>query len=189
MLATERAAAIEDHRVLDGLLVRTAAGESAAFRALYDQTGPRLFAICLRLGRNRALAEEFLQEGYARIWERAGQFDATRGSAWAWMVAIVRNHAIDQIRAMRRDLAPESEGLEIADPIAVGGMEMHVEMIGVLRRLEEFDEGPRRAIILAYRDGLSYEELAGRMGIPVGTAKTWVSRGLTRLRRALEETS
>jgi RNA polymerase sigma-70 factor (ECF subfamily) len=189
MLATERAAAIEDHRVLDGLLVRTASGDRAAFRSLYDQTAPRLFAICLRLGRNRALAEEFLQEGYARIWERAGQFDAARGSAWAWMIALVRNGAIDQIRAMRRDLAPETEGLEIADPLAVGGMETQVEMIGVLRCLAELDEGPRRAIILAYRDGLSYEELAGRLGIPVGTAKTWVSRGLARLRRALDQGS
>jgi RNA polymerase sigma-70 factor, ECF subfamily len=189
MLARERAAASEDHRILDGLLARTAAGDRAAFRALYDQTAPRLFAICLRLGRNRALAEEFLQEGYARIWERAAQFDAARGSAWAWMIAIVRNHAIDQLRAMRRDLAPESEGLEIPDPRATGGMETQIEMIGVLRCLAELDEGPRRAIVLAYRDGLSYEELAGRMGIPVGTAKTWVSRGLARLRRALEEAS
>jgi RNA polymerase sigma-70 factor (ECF subfamily) len=181
MLATERAAAVEDD--LDILLSRVAGGDRQAFRALYDATAPRLFAICLRLTRNRALAEDVLQEAFARVWERAVQFDPARGHAWTWMVAIARNHAIDCIRGART--FPELDPGH-ADPLAVVAIETQAEMVGVLRRLDGLEEGPRRAILLAYRDGLGYEELAHVMGIPVGTAKTWVSRGLARIRRDMD---
>jgi RNA polymerase sigma-70 factor, ECF subfamily len=178
----------EDGNVLDGLLVRAATGDQAAFRALYERTASRLFAICLRLGRERALAEDLLQEGYARIWERARQFDPERGSALAWMIAVTRNHAIDVIRQRARELgAPEDSALEIADPGALGAIEWRVELRAVKRCFGALDEGPRRAILLAYQEGLSYEELSGALGIPVGTAKTWVRRGLAKVRQCLEQ--
>jgi RNA polymerase sigma-70 factor (ECF subfamily) len=181
MLATERAARVKDD--LDALLSRVAAGDRGAFRTAYDATAPRLFAICLRLTRNRPLAEDVLQEAFARVWERAAQFDPARGHAWSWMVAIARNHAIDCIRGTRT--FPEIDP-EHADPLAAAIMETQAEMVGVLRRLDGLEDGPRRAILLAYRDGLGYEELAHVMGIPVGTAKTWVSRGLARIRRDMD---
>ncbi|MGZ8389754.1 MAG: sigma-70 family RNA polymerase sigma factor [Rhodoplanes sp.] len=89
---------------LDALLARTASGDQTAFRALYDRTSGRLFAICLRIARNRTLAEDFLQEAYARVWERSPQFDPQRGSALAWMIALTRNHAIDVIRTRGREV-------------------------------------------------------------------------------------
>jgi RNA polymerase sigma-70 factor (ECF subfamily) len=89
---------------LDALLARTASGDKLAFRALYDRTSGRLFAICLRIARNRTLAEDFLQEAFARVWERAPQFDRQRGSALAWMIALTRHHAIDVIRMRGREV-------------------------------------------------------------------------------------
>src|ERR1700752_4152046 len=92
-----------ERRALDELLARTASGDRTAFRALYERTSGRMFAICLRIARNPTLAEAFLQEAYTRIWERARQFDPARGSAMAWMITVARNHAIDVIRQRRRE--------------------------------------------------------------------------------------
>jgi RNA polymerase sigma-70 factor (ECF subfamily) len=89
---------------LDRLLIRTATGDQGAFRLLYERTSGRLFAICLRIARNRTLAEDFLQEAYARVWERSPQFDPQRGSALAWMIALTRHHAIDVIRMRGREV-------------------------------------------------------------------------------------
>ena len=179
-------AADRDH--LDGLLARTATGDHAAFRALYGHSAGRLFAVCLRIARDRSLAEDLLQEVYLRIWERARQFDPARGSALAWMIAIARNHAIDAIRArIREAIVPDEHAIDVADAGALRGMEARIELPAVTRYLAALDEGPRRAIVLAYRDGLSYDELSALMGIPVGTAKTWVSRGLARIRHCLDE--
>src|SRR5215207_10027365 len=80
---------------LDDLLRRTASGDQGAFRALYEQSAGKLFAVCLRIVRHRRLAEELLREAYVRIWERARQRDPRSGSALSWMIAIVRDHAID----------------------------------------------------------------------------------------------
>src|SRR6185312_3717632 len=104
---------------LEALLVRVAGGDQHAFRLLYERSSGRLFAICLRIARERSLAEDFLQEAYARIWERSRQFDATRGSALAWMIAITRNHAIDVIRVRQREVAlPDEDAIALADPKA-----------------------------------------------------------------------
>ena len=172
---------------LEALLVRAAAGDQGSFRLLYERTSGRLFAICLRIARERSLAEDFLQEAYARIWERSRQFDAARGSALAWMIAITRNHAIDVIRVRQREVAlPDESALEIADPKS-GEAETRLDYGAACRCLASLEEGPRRAILLAYRDGLSYKELAVVLGAPIGTVKTWVHRGIASLRNRLDE--
>jgi RNA polymerase sigma-70 factor (ECF subfamily) len=181
------AAAQSEASALNGLLARTAAGDHAAFRALYERTAARLFAICLRIARDRSLAEEIVQEAYVRIWERARQFDPARGSALSWMIAVARNHAIDLVRLRVRELGSPDELLaEAADPVALSDIETRIELPAVRRCLAALDEKMRHAIILAYRDGLSYAELAAVLGIPVGTAKTWVSRGLARIRDCMD---
>ena len=170
---------------LDGLLARTAGGDRAAFRSLYDATSSRLFAICLRIVKDRAAAEDVLQEAYVRVWERARQFDPARGGAFAWMVAIARNHAIDVVRSRRRG-AHEDIDLEMIDPAAHGGIEAAADLGPLGRCLARLEEGPRRAIVLAFRDGLTHEELAQTLDVRLGTVKTWVSRGVARLRLCLD---
>lgn len=172
---------------LEVLLARVAAGDQNSFRLLYERTSGRLFAICLRIARERSLAEDFLQEAYARIWERSRQFDAARGSALAWMIAITRNHAIDVIRVRRREVAlPDEDAIAVPDPKA-GEAEARLDYDAACRCLDSLEEGPRRAILLAYRDGLSYKELAVVLGAPIGTVKTWIHRGIASLRNRLDE--
>ena len=172
---------------LDALLARTASGDQNAFRALYDRTSGRLFAVCLRIARNRTLAEDFLQEAYARVWERSPQFDPQRGSALAWMIALTRNHAIDVIRTRGREvLSVDGTEFELPDQPALAPAEARLDYPAITRALAELDEGPRRAIMHAYLDGMSYQEVGAALGIPIGTAKTWVSRGIAKLRRSLD---
>lgn len=172
---------------LDALLARTASGDQTAFRALYDRTSGRLFATCLRIARNRTLAEDFLQEAYARVWERSPQFDPQRGSALAWMIALTRNHAIDVIRTRGREvLSVDGTEFEVPDQPALAPAEARLDYPAIARALAELDEGPRRAIMHAYLDGMSYQEIGAALGIPIGTAKTWVSRGIAKLRRSLD---
>lgn len=180
--ATERAAAnAPAAETLEALMMRTAAGDESAFRALYDRTCGRLFAICLRIARDRTLAEDFLQEAYARVWERSRQFDPKRGNALAWMIALARNHAIDVIRVRGREVVtPDAPEFELPDPAAFAGVDVQLDLPVVWRSLAELDEGPRRAILHAYLDGLSYQEISASLGVPVGTAKTWVSRGIAK---------
>ena len=187
--ATTEAASVSapTEEALDALLVRTAEGDEVAFRALYERTSGRLFAICLRIARDRTLAEDFLQEAYARVWERARQFDPRRGSAWAWMIALTRHHAIDVIRVRGREVVtPDAPEFELPDPQAFAGVDIRLDAPVMWRALGELDEGPRRAILRAYFDGFSYQEISLSLGVPIGTAKTWVSRGLAKLRRSLE---
>ena len=172
---------------LDALLARIASGDQNAFRALYDRTSGRLFAICLRIARNRTLAEDFLQEAYARVWERSPQFDPQRGSALAWTIALTRNHAIDVIRTRGREvLSVDGTEFEVPDQPALAPAEARLDYPAITRALAELDEGPRRAIMHAYLDGMSYQEIGAALGIPIGTAKTWVSRGIAKLRRSLD---
>ena len=111
----------------------------------------------------------------------------TAAIALAWIIGIARNHAIDVIRSRSREaIAPHEIDLEAADPAAHGGIEAVTDLGAVGRCLASLDDGPRRAIVLAYRDGLSHEELAAVLGAPLGTVKSWVSRGLARLRLCLD---
>ena len=173
---------------LDDLLQRTAAGDQAAFRMLYEQSAGTLFAVCLRIVRHRRLAEELLREAYVRIWERAREHEP--GSALSWMIAIVRDHAIDTIRLrMGEDRPPDDLTLEAAEPSALGAIEAKVEFEAIGRCLRELPYAERHAIILAYRDGLSYEQLAVLLGVSTESVKASVGQGLAQLRTCLDQTS
>ena len=177
-----------DEAVVDELLKRTAAGDQAAFSALYERTAGRLFAVCLRVARHRRLAEELVRETYVRIWDTARQFDPAQGRALAWMTSIARTHAIDVIRIKIREPRPPDEvTLEAAEPTALGAMEARVEFDAVGRCLRDLEYGERHAIVLAYRDGLSYDQLAVLLGVSVETVKEWVSRGLAKLRDCMDK--
>jgi RNA polymerase sigma-70 factor (ECF subfamily) len=182
MLSTElpRALAMTGEDVLAGLLARIAAGDEAALRSLYQRSSGRLFAIILRIVRDPASAEAALAQAYAGIWERARTFDPAHGSALAWMIAIARQQAIEAARSRPRDLG-------ILNRNEPGELEGRTELAGLRRCLEQIEEPARRAVLLAYCDGLSYDELAAVLGVPADTAKTWVSRALARLRQSLDD--
>jgi RNA polymerase sigma-70 factor (ECF subfamily) len=169
-------------------LIRGAArGDRAAFAALYTSTSAKLFGVALRILGQREWAEEALQESFVAIWQRAGDYDPARGSAMGWLATIVRHCAIDQRR--RRGARPESRTAPeeaLAAMAAPGAADTGAELGALQRCLDELDEQPRRAVLLAYCYGLTRDELAVQLGVPVGTVKSWLRRSLERLQKCLE---
>lgn len=161
-------------------------GDTDALALVYGQTSPKLLGILRRLLGRRDLAEELLHDVYLRVWDRAASFDPARGTAMAWLVTIARNAALDQIRRSGREVpAEDNPGLaERADPLDLAAASQARRALeDCLGRLEE---EPRRCVLWAYHEGLTYDELARRTGRPVNTVKSWVSRSLQRLRACLE---
>ena len=168
-------------------LAAVAAGDGDALAVLYGQTSGRLMAVLLRLLRRRELAEEVLHDVYLRVWDRAHSFDAAKGSAMGWLVAVARNTALDHFRRHRREVVGiadvEATVEEPAGPDLASASAARRALQACLDRLEP---EPRRCVLMAYRDGLTHDELAARLGRPTGTVKSWVRRSLLRLRRCLE---
>lgn len=176
---------------LNALLARAGRGDKAAFRQLYEATAPQLFALCLRLLRERSLAEEALQEGFLDAWRGAATFRPERGHALGWLATVVRNRAIRLARRQARG-APVDDAAGAADQPSderdaldrLADLEDERALAHCLRELSEHE---RRAILLAFYQGLSHGDIARRTSRPVGTVKSWIRRGLNRLRRCLDE--
>jgi RNA polymerase sigma factor (sigma-70 family) len=167
---------------------RVAAGDRAALRQLYDATSAKLFAVCLRILSDREEAEDVLQEVYVTIWRRADRFDGARASVMTWASTIARNRSIDRLRARGpMAYADQVEDLEIADG-AVGAEALLVsagEQQRLHRCLSELDPRTEKVIRTAFFEGVTYEALARRMDTPLGTVKSWVRRGLAKLKGCL----
>jgi RNA polymerase sigma factor (sigma-70 family) len=172
------------------LMVRVAAGERAALRQLYEATSAKLFGVCLRILSDREESEDVLQEVYVTIWRRADRFDATRASVMTWISTIARNRAIDRLRA-RGPLAyaDQVDDLEIADGAA--SAETLLVSAGDAGRLNlclsELDARTQNVIRPAFFEGVTYEAIARRMNAPLGTVKSWVRRGLAKLKGCLSQ--
>ncbi len=173
---------------LAGLMRRVAARDEAAFKALYRQTNAKLYGIVFRILPRKDAAGEAVQEAYVRIWERAGGFDASKGSPLAWMATIARNRALDEVRRVRppslEDM-PESfePAADAVDPLAA--RERSERLAALIACLEALEEEKRAIVLLAYYRGASREALAKRFGRPVPTIKTWLHRSLAQLRDCL----
>ncbi len=178
-----------DRDRLGTLLGDAAAGDRVAFRDVYRATAPHLFGLALRLLRRRDAAEEVLQEAFVSIWQHAGDYRRERGSPIAWMGTIVRNRALDRIRRERATVAlddvPGHEDWQDGDPQPDEATAASQEARRLAVCLDALDEKPRRAIVLAYREGLTHEEIARRLPAPLGTVKTWIRRGLMQLKDCL----
>jgi RNA polymerase sigma-70 factor (ECF subfamily) len=173
---------------LADLLSRIAARDATAFATLYKQTSGKLYGVIARILPRGDAGVEALQEAYVRIWEKAGDFDPTRGSPLAWMATIARNRALDEVRRVRpgslEDL-PESfePAADEVDPLAA--RERSEALAALINCLEALDEERRTVVLLAYYRGWSREALAKRFGRPVPTIKTWLHRSLAQLRDCL----
>ena len=173
---------------LAALIGAVAAGDRAAFRAVYERTSAKLYGICLRLLGSEAEAEDVLQEAYVTVWRNARRFDSAKASAITWLAVIARNKAIDRLRRRR----PVADGLEAAaevpddGPLATAVIEQKDDARRLAHCLDQLDERARAMIRAAFLDGASYPELAEREGVPLGTMKSWIRRGLTRLKGCVE---
>ncbi len=172
-----------------GLISRTALRDRPAFARLYEMTSPKLFAVALRILKNRAEAEDALQEIYVKVWNRADRFAGGGSSPVGWLIAIARNHAIDILRARRSGHDDIEDHGELADrgpspeASAVAASERQ-RLDDCLGRLD----GPKAESVRgAYLEGYSYQELAERHAIPLNTMRTWLRRSLMKLKECLEE--
>jgi len=171
------------------LISRVATGDRAAFASLYKITNPKLFAICLRILKHRSDAEEALQEVYIKVWHGARTFAAGSGSPATWLAAIARNHAIDVIRARKPVTEDINEAYDLADE-TISTPEQHVVMADEGRRIDncmrELDAIHAGAVRRAYVEGLSYNELAADLDVPLNTVRTWLRRSLLKLRECMQ---
>ncbi len=185
-----------DDLALERLLGRVALQDRAALRELYRAVAGRLLAVANRVLDDRAAAEDVLQDAFVTVWTRAAQFPALRTSPLAWLTTIVRHRAIDLLRRRRPETPlqwTDSEGREHAHDVADESGSPLDRLLATQSegRLGEclgaIEPEPRAAVALAYFEGLTHDELARRLGRPLGTVKAWIRRSLLRLRECLGE--
>jgi RNA polymerase sigma-70 factor (ECF subfamily) len=177
-------------RRLSDALARVGGGSESALQEVYANTSAKLFGLILRILGDRGEAEDALQEVYVSVWRRAGSFDPAKASPVTWLAAIARNRAIDRLRASGRPrpAEPIESARDIADTgdDALAQLEAGEDRARLHGCVEELDARQQSAIRSAFFGGLSYPELAERAEVPLGTMKSWVRRGLLRLRDCLE---
>ncbi|MDD3761965.1 MAG: sigma-70 family RNA polymerase sigma factor [Nevskiales bacterium] len=177
------------------LLLATADGDQRAFKSLYDASSPHLFGVLLRMLKRRDWAEEALQDCYLKIWQKADTYAPEKGAPLAWLTTVARYRALDLLRMKRPEVEMPEEGEAPPMTFADGGSGVNPEARAVegegLDRLGECMDGlqdeQRRSVLLAYYEGYTHQELASVMQAPLGTVKSWVRRGLQRLRECLGE--
>jgi RNA polymerase sigma-70 factor, ECF subfamily len=172
----------------EALLEACARGDRAALQSLYAGTAPQLFGLALRILRNRELAEDVMQDSFILVWRRAHSFDPDRGTAMAWLARIVRNQCLDLMRRRGRESPLDDAWMQSWEDPAPGPADLTALSRDARRLwacLDELDEGPRKSMILAYYEGLTFAEVADRVGVPLGTVKSWIRRGLIQLRACM----
>jgi len=163
-------------------------GSRAALKRLYELESPRLYGIALRIVRRPEVAADALQEAFVQIWRNAGSFSAERGDASAWLTGIVRYRALDAARKLRREVLSDDPTLgdRPEEPDIVEQIDNKVTAGALSRCVGLLDDSQKRCVVLAFVDGLSHAEIAGRLQAPLGTVKSWIRRGLISLRSCLQ---
>ncbi len=174
------------------LLRRIADGDRAAFAEFYDRHATLMFSVASKILNDAGEAEDVLQETFVQIWEKAKNFDPALGKASSWVCILVRNKAIDRIRAsQRRSRLAEAAGAEFsiiaeADDTANDGVHGREHAKLIQSAIVELPAEQRHAIELAFFSGLTQDEISKKLNEPLGTIKARIRRGLLKLRDQLE---
>ena len=177
---------------LAALIRDSATGDRDAFATLFDLTAPRLFGLIVRIVGDRGFAEEILQESYLQIWENAERYDEKFGSALSWMLTIAHRRSVDRVRsersARRREEADAmhspTERVDIAEAVAES-MDSKERATDVRRCVDDLSAVQKQAIELAYFGGLTYRDVAERLGTALPTVKSRIRDGLRNLKKCL----
>ncbi|MDP3951053.1 ECF RNA polymerase sigma factor SigK [Microbacterium sp.] len=168
------------------LLVRVAGGDQRAFADLYDLLSSRVFGLILRVLVNRSQSEEVLQEVFLEVWQSAGRFAPNKGQGRTWILTIAHRRAVDRVRASQssadRDVRVGMRDLGVSHDSVAEQVELSIEGGKVVTALATLPEPQREALVLSYYGGYSQSEIAVLIGAPLGTIKTRMRDGLSRLR-------
>jgi len=172
-------------------MIRLANGDRAALEEVYRATSVKLFGICYRILGDRKEAEDALQEVYVNLWRRADRYDPDRSSPISWLAVFARNRAIDRLRSGRvsREAAPleAAAGVPDAAPLAEDLLIDAERAARVHHCLDHLDHNQRDNIRAAFFEGRTYADLAETQDVPLGTMKSWIRRGMIRLKACLED--
>jgi RNA polymerase sigma-70 factor (ECF subfamily) len=168
------------------LLGRIAGGDQDAFARLYDLLSARVFGLIMRVLVDRSQSEEVLQEVFLEIWQSAERFTPNRGQGRSWVLTIAHRRAVDRVRSSQassdRDVRAGFRDLDVAHDGVAEQVELRIEGRKVVAALATLPEPQREALTLAYFGGYSQSEIAALVGAPLGTVKTRMRDGLSRLR-------
>ncbi|WP_203581990.1 ECF RNA polymerase sigma factor SigK [Microbacterium hibisci] len=175
------------------LLLRVAQADQAAFARVYDLLSPRVFGLILRVLVDRAQSEEVLQEVFLEVWQSAARFAPNRGQGRSWVLTIAHRRAVDRVRSSQassdRDVRAGFRDLDVAHDGVAEQAELRIEGQRVATALAALPDVQREALTLAYYGGYSQSEIAALVGAPLGTIKTRMRDGLSRLRAELGVTA
>ena len=184
---------------LSRLLGRAGLGDRAAFATLYERTSSHLYAVVLRINRDRAHAEDVLQEVYVNVWRAAKSFDAAQSQPLTWLTSIARNRAIDSLRRAQAQprTTTQQGGIDREDDdvydTVIDDAPGPLDLLGrasdaraLASCMESLSAMQRQSVALAFFQGLSHAEVAGQLRQPLGTVKSWVRRALQSLKGCLQ---
>jgi len=184
---------VDEHQYNADLVKLAANGDEAAFGILYSRLAPSLYGMAFRMMNDAKEAEDVLQEGFTYIWRKANNYDPARSSAYAWAVMIVRNKAIDRLRArqrghrLREKVTSEAGFFAERDDSSAQVPLSRERNAEVREALKKIAPEQRQAVELAFFSGLTHEQIAEQLGAPLGTIKARIRRGLLRLRDFFHE--
>lgn len=169
-----------------------ARGERQALERLYAQESARLLGVAQRLVRDSALAQDIVHDAFIKIWTGAGSFDKTRGSVRGWMFSITRHLALNAIRNNAREVQSDDEDEHAEAQATLEGWNETVDSFDwrvnpgrIEFCLEQLEPVRRNCVFHAYVDGYSHQEIAQKIGAPLGTVKAWIKRSLNALRECI----
>lgn len=172
---------------LAGLLAKVARGDETAFAAVYDQVGALVFGLARRVVKDPAQSEEVTQEVLLEVWRSASRFDPVQGSARSWLMTMAHRRAVDRVRSAQASTEREIRAAVTTTDydVVVEEVEARLDAQRVRRCLDSLTELQRESVTLAYYGGYTYRQVAGLLGVAVGTVKTRMRDGLIRMRDCL----
>jgi len=180
---------VDKQPLLEKYLLECAAGNHKALKKLYDLCSANLYSVALRILKDRELSEDCLQQVFYKVWNNAGSYDSSKAKAQTWLNTITRNQALDILRKNKHNDQHDTDDAlaYIADdaPSQEENVSLGQDSAAMHKCLKELPEQQKVYLEMAFFEGLTHQALSDRTGTSLGTVKTWIRRGLERLRKCM----